>query len=143
MFCSILTKFTCAVRRDRFARSPFPLVCVSLPPASLTRPRPPGVSSPRLGAVVPTGAVDRPSLHNSKAVSVARLLLSGAGWGAGVVICLVPAHPGSPGKRAVKWLCVCLLLRGCDQQRHFHDSTGGLFVTEIPFFHMCLLISFQ
>ena len=20
---------------------------------------------------------------------------------------LVPAHPGSPGKRAVKWLCVC------------------------------------
>ena len=21
---------------------------------------------------------------------------------------LVPAHPGSPGKRAVKWLCVCV-----------------------------------
>ena len=20
---------------------------------------------------------------------------------------LVPAHPGSPGKRAVKWVCVC------------------------------------
>jgi len=22
---------------------------------------------------------------------------------------LVPAHPGSPGKRVVKWVCVCLL----------------------------------
>jgi len=22
---------------------------------------------------------------------------------------LVPAHPGSPGKRAVKWVCVCLV----------------------------------
>jgi len=22
---------------------------------------------------------------------------------------LVPAHPGSPGKRAVKWVCVCVL----------------------------------
>jgi len=21
---------------------------------------------------------------------------------------LVPTHPGSPGKRAVKWLCVCV-----------------------------------
>jgi len=26
-------------------------------------------------------------------------------WGAGVVV--VPAHPGSPGKRAVKRVCVC------------------------------------
>jgi len=24
----------------------------------------------------------------------------------GQMIFLVPAHPGSPGKRAVKWLCV-------------------------------------
>jgi len=23
---------------------------------------------------------------------------------------LVPAHPGSPGKRAVKWVCVCVSL---------------------------------
>jgi len=23
---------------------------------------------------------------------------------------LVPAHPGSPGKRAVKWACVCVCL---------------------------------
>jgi len=23
---------------------------------------------------------------------------------------LVPAHPGSPGKRAVKWVCMCLLM---------------------------------
>jgi len=22
---------------------------------------------------------------------------------------LVPAHPGSPGKRAVKWVCVCVI----------------------------------
>jgi len=24
---------------------------------------------------------------------------------------LVPAHPGSPGKRAVKWVCVCVWYR--------------------------------
>ena len=24
---------------------------------------------------------------------------------------LVPAHPGSPGKRAVKWVCVCIVMR--------------------------------
>jgi len=24
---------------------------------------------------------------------------------------LVPAHPGSPGKRAVKWVCVCVFMR--------------------------------
>jgi len=23
---------------------------------------------------------------------------------------LVPAHPGGPGKRAVKWVCVCVFL---------------------------------
>ena len=23
---------------------------------------------------------------------------------------LVPAHPGSPGKRAVKWVCVCMIV---------------------------------
>jgi len=63
-------------------------------------------------------------------------------WGAGVVICLergadlhmaqlmpltiscfskiligftflVPAHLGSPGKRAVKWVCVCACVRAC------------------------------
>jgi len=27
---------------------------------------------------------------------------------------LVPAHLGSPGERAVKWVCVCV----CDEQRH-------------------------
>jgi len=26
---------------------------------------------------------------------------------------LVPAHPGSPGKRAVKWLCVCVCVYVC------------------------------
>jgi len=65
-------------------------------------------------------------------------------WGAGVVICLkrgaygplmplpltvscfskvhigftflVPAHPGSPGQRAVKRVCVCVLLLYCDER---------------------------
>ena len=27
---------------------------------------------------------------------------------------LVPAHPGSPGQRAVKWLCVCVCVCVCD-----------------------------
>jgi len=26
----------------------------------------------------------------------------------------VPAHPGSPGKRAVKWVCVCVCVRYID-----------------------------
>ena len=26
---------------------------------------------------------------------------------------LVPAHPGSPGKRAVKWVCVCAYILFC------------------------------
>ena len=25
---------------------------------------------------------------------------------------LVPAHPGSPGQRAVKWVCVCVCVLG-------------------------------
>ena len=29
----------------------------------------------------------------------------GCEWG---MFLLVPAHPGSPGQRAVKWLCVCV-----------------------------------
>jgi len=24
---------------------------------------------------------------------------------------LVPAHPGSPGKRAIKWVCVCVCIK--------------------------------
>jgi len=37
---------------------------------------------------------------------------------------LVPAHPGSPGKRAVKWVCVCvLLLRStCDRRLVYKTS---------------------
>ena len=27
-----------------------------------------------------------------------------------VCIDLLPAHPGSPGKRAIKWVCVCVLI---------------------------------
>jgi len=26
---------------------------------------------------------------------------------------LVPAHPGSPGQRAVKWVCVCVCVHAC------------------------------
>jgi len=26
---------------------------------------------------------------------------------------LVPAHLGSPGQRAVKWVCVCVCMRAC------------------------------
>ena len=29
---------------------------------------------------------------------------------------LVPAHPGSPGQRAVKWVCVCVCLDGWMEQ---------------------------
>jgi len=35
-----------------------------------------------------------------------------------VFIFLVPAHPGSPGKRAVKWVCVCAACLQC------FDTTG-------------------
>ena len=61
-------------------------------------------------------------------------------WGAGVVICLergadlhmaqlmplpvtflVPAHLGSPGKRAVKQVCVCD--RQTDRQTQAHSNT--------------------
>ena len=30
---------------------------------------------------------------------------------------LVPAHPGSPGQRAVKRLCVCVCVRACMRAR--------------------------
>jgi len=30
---------------------------------------------------------------------------------------LVPAHLGSPGKRAVKWMCVCVCVRACVRAR--------------------------
>ena len=36
---------------------------------------------------------------------------------------LVPAHPGSPGKRAVKWVCVCVLPI---QSPYFLDSKAQL-----------------
>jgi len=35
---------------------------------------------------------------------------------------LVPAHLGSPGKRAVKWVCVCVCVRACVRLTH----TGGI-----------------
>ena len=31
---------------------------------------------------------------------------------------LVPAHPGSPGKRAIKWVCVCVCVRGWVKEGH-------------------------
>ena len=30
---------------------------------------------------------------------------------------LVPAHPGSPGKRAVKWVCMCMCIYGRDKRQ--------------------------
>ena len=36
---------------------------------------------------------------------------------------LVPAHPGSPGKRAVKWVCVAYVCNGC--RRIFWIDAGG------------------
>ena len=30
---------------------------------------------------------------------------------------LVPAHPGSPGQRAVKWVCVCVCYKSYDKKR--------------------------
>ena len=32
---------------------------------------------------------------------------------------LVPAHPGSPGQRAVKWACVCVCVVLCTQRCKF------------------------
>jgi len=36
---------------------------------------------------------------------------------------LVPAHPGSPGQRAIKWVCVCVLLH-----THTHTCLTALFL---------------
>jgi len=33
---------------------------------------------------------------------------------------LVPAHPGSPGKRAVEWVCVCVVAKNT----HMHTHNG-------------------
>ena len=36
---------------------------------------------------------------------------------------LVPAHPGSPGQRAIKWMCVCLdlwFLRYVRRETQYH-----------------------
>jgi len=35
---------------------------------------------------------------------------------------LVPAHPGSPGKRAVKWVCVCVY--AIDRPMHISVSVS-------------------
>ena len=32
--------------------------------------------------------------------------------------CLVPAHPGSPGKMAVKWVCVCVCVYVGQKNQH-------------------------
>jgi len=32
---------------------------------------------------------------------------------------LVPAHPGSPGKGAIKWVCVCVTLLRTTEQSNF------------------------
>jgi len=86
------------------------------------------ISSDALPAAQPTALVGRQEGH----LACKKL----EWWGTGMVICLegdadlhmaqlmplpltvskiqngftflVPAHPGSPGKRAVKWVCVCV-----------------------------------
>ena len=46
---------------------------------------------------------------------------------------LVPAHPGSPGKRAVKWVCVCVCVCVCYQylisavHTYIHPFIGPFF----------------
>jgi len=35
---------------------------------------------------------------------------------------LVPAYPGSPGKRAVKWVCVCVCVGPFRQKDGYVDS---------------------
>jgi len=44
---------------------------------------------------------------------------------------LVPAHPGSPGKRAVKWVCVCVKSY-VHSTEHFtcKSKTTGLYTFE-------------
>ena len=56
---------------------------------------------------------------------------------------LVPAHPGSPGKRAVKRVCVCLvlhlhivLLASNDETRRVHIGVLGA----KPTTHYCLAV---
>jgi len=44
---------------------------------------------------------------------------------------LVPAHPGSPGQRAVNRVCVCLLILvniQCTQQTSAYNADAGLHV---------------
>jgi len=40
---------------------------------------------------------------------------------------LVPAHPGSPGQRTVKWVCVCVLVEQllAKPPSNLHQRTGG------------------
>ena len=48
---------------------------------------------------------------------------------------LVPAHPGSPGKRAVKRMCVCVnLAQQAAESRH-----GGLYVLLMFLIYLCIL----
>jgi len=42
---------------------------------------------------------------------------------------LAPAHPGSSGKRAVKWVCACVCV-GAGSARRLTGSEQGAVVTE-------------
>ena len=46
---------------------------------------------------------------------------------------LVPAHPGSPGKRAVKWTCVCFSLTHAPRAgaNYIEVSCSALFRTHL------------
>jgi len=55
---------------------------------------------------------------------------------------LVPAHPGSPRKRAVKWVCVCVCVCMVSTERicagkEFQVEGAG---TEKAAFSMCILV---
>ena len=39
---------------------------------------------------------------------------------------LVLAHPGSPGQRAVKWVCVCVFVVTCKSKHKAQTTTGVL-----------------
>jgi len=61
---------------------------------------------------------------------------------------LVPAHPGSPGKRAVKRVCVCVCVIGNNKQlfvknkTHFHDLRTCAVATAIVQNNLSLKMSF-
>jgi len=44
---------------------------------------------------------------------------------------LVPAHPGSPGKRSVKWLCVCVCVTLIITANNFSKTTLTVLIKQL------------